>query len=776
MVQDTYKHVSNFKRLKKVIRTMHASAMDRTKGEIEAQEMEDLYTSNVSESEDKRGKDNRGKDNGGKDTGQRSTTTHSSTKSFVTIIAADPIIIPVPTIIPPTVLATTFPSAFPITISTAISPTIPAAIPKHGNFRFIDIDFDPATRCMRQDDHGHRQQYSRNVAVIGDRLAQPVPHSNDPDKKLLSQKYHSALYQCHSGGSARRVSGPLGSPAVSPAPASPSSAEEAEVVQPDVHSPCCLICRDGAEGGLDPVQYWLLLQSSSFTSFEASFAELKAHLKHGGCILAFFSDHSEEDSGWLFAGKEKGSFVTMSILQVLSTVLGLYSGILKATTMIFLVCGLVVAHVKPFCSWIRTGSHDGHLIDRITKQFNNLWIKEMTFSTYCLPKLIETPFEEHFRLIKLSFVSTFGGLLDIKAEESLVELDMMTGPKLLEALNDDGDAADLVLQSTRAEILEEFDIDPQLLSMPGAPVSESLSHSPVLTTPLLHPPHSATTIPTADLEEVATSTSPAITRMDAQPHATKKCNLILRVLWLLMSTAAVHHVMNKVKWNSFPTVAANLAAVSPWAVHRVTEHVARGGIVSANNEDEKMADEEWNQQQQSMEEVLDDQENYVEQLQNDEIKINSDNFGNLIPKAGQVMNYLHQDEKINNICVGLCDTGTQGEKSEKEEEIEPIDMDDIDEHDDNDADHSCWYEDELEENMSDNGLDNNMDVNESPIMPAETSLPLLIEDILQFSSKERPFREVQTGHYESQTHTLHVIWQENLFITVPMGVDKQLVH
>jgi hypothetical protein len=86
MVQDIYKHVSNFKQLKKVIRAMHASAMDCTKAEIEAQEMEDLYTtgSNASKSnseDDDRGKKDRGKkdrrmddggeDDGGKDTGKK---------------------------------------------------------------------------------------------------------------------------------------------------------------------------------------------------------------------------------------------------------------------------------------------------------------------------------------------------------------------------------------------------------------------------------------------------------------------------------------------------------------------------------------------------------------------------------------------------------------------------------------------------------------------------------------------------------------------------------
>ncbi|KAG1743760.1 uncharacterized protein EDB91DRAFT_1125836 [Suillus paluster] len=61
MVQDIYKHVSNFKRLKKVIRAMRASAIERAKAEIEAQEMEDLYASE-SDSEDDRGKNDGGKD------------------------------------------------------------------------------------------------------------------------------------------------------------------------------------------------------------------------------------------------------------------------------------------------------------------------------------------------------------------------------------------------------------------------------------------------------------------------------------------------------------------------------------------------------------------------------------------------------------------------------------------------------------------------------------------------------------------------------------------
>ncbi|KAG0693963.1 hypothetical protein DFH29DRAFT_1006753 [Suillus ampliporus] len=38
----------------------------------------------------------------------------------------------------------------------------------------------------------------------------------------------------------------------------------------------------------------------------------------------FFSNHSEQDSGWLFAGKIKGKFIAMSVSQVLSTVFAPY--------------------------------------------------------------------------------------------------------------------------------------------------------------------------------------------------------------------------------------------------------------------------------------------------------------------------------------------------------------------------------------------------------------------------------------------------------------------
>ncbi|KAG2140098.1 hypothetical protein DEU56DRAFT_941924 [Suillus clintonianus] len=92
------------------------------------------------------------------------------------------------------------------------------------------------------------------------------------------------------------------------------------------------------------------------------------------------------------------------------------------------------------------GSHHIHLVDRIAKQFNNLRLKEKTTSTCCLPELQDVPSNEHFGLVESSFASTFGGLLDIKAEDTPVDLNM-SGNKMLEALSDDGDAVDLVLRS-----------------------------------------------------------------------------------------------------------------------------------------------------------------------------------------------------------------------------------------------------------------------------------------------------------------------------------------
>ncbi|KAG1769928.1 hypothetical protein EV702DRAFT_1049495 [Suillus placidus] len=124
------------------------------------------------------------------------------------------------------------------------------------------------------------------------------------------------------------------------------------------------------------------------------------------------------------------------------------------------------------------GSHHVHLVDGIAKLFNHLRLEEKTISACCLPlaELQDVPSNEHFGLVESSFASTFGGLLDVKAEEdSPIDLNM-SGNKLLEALGDDGDAVDLVLRSTMAEILEEFDINPWLLSMPEAQAEPLLVH------------------------------------------------------------------------------------------------------------------------------------------------------------------------------------------------------------------------------------------------------------------------------------------------------------
>ncbi|KAG1743758.1 uncharacterized protein EDB91DRAFT_1051073, partial [Suillus paluster] len=137
------------------------------------------------------------------------------------------------------------------------------------------------------------------------------------------------------------------------------------------------------------------------------------------------------------------------------------------------------------------GSHHIHLIDRIAKQFNNLRLEEKTTSTCCLPELIQTTSEEHFGLVKSSFASTFGGLLD--------------------ALSGEGnDAVDLALQSARSEILEELNIDPQLLSQPQAPFDAQLSLT--------------TTIPTvAEVTDTSEANSHlAVMTANTQPQPTTK--------------------------------------------------------------------------------------------------------------------------------------------------------------------------------------------------------------------------------------------------------------
>ncbi|KAG1753244.1 hypothetical protein EDB19DRAFT_1902900 [Suillus lakei] len=77
---------------------------------------------------------------------------------------------------------------------------------------------------------------------------------------------------------------------------------------------------------------------------------------------------------------------------------------------------------------------------------------------------------EHFGLVKSSFTSTFGGLLDIKTEELD---DPYPFTKLLNKLADnDPSQMESILQSARVEVVEELDIDPRLLSMPEMPSKE----------------------------------------------------------------------------------------------------------------------------------------------------------------------------------------------------------------------------------------------------------------------------------------------------------------
>jgi hypothetical protein len=191
------------------------------------------------------------------------------------------------------------------------------------------------------------------------------------------------------------------------------------------------------------------------------------------------------------------------------------------------------------------------------------------------------------------------------------------------------------------------------------------------------------------------------------------------------------------------------------------------------------ADEDLDLPEKPVETVLDDQEIYVEQLQNDEIRIDSDNFGNLVPKAAQVMDYLHRDEKFNNICVwDFVAQVDKVKKKKKKNKSKPDNVDSDDEEDDDDIDHSLWCEDELDETIVDNESNENVNTERPP--ETRKDAPQL-EELLQFSSKERPFGELQAGHYESRTHFLQVRRHRNRLIPVPMGPrmprrDQQAVY
>ncbi|KAG1766655.1 hypothetical protein EDD22DRAFT_950425 [Suillus occidentalis] len=51
MIRNVYKHVSNFKHTKKIVKAMHTAALECAKVEIKGQEVEELYASDESEND-----------------------------------------------------------------------------------------------------------------------------------------------------------------------------------------------------------------------------------------------------------------------------------------------------------------------------------------------------------------------------------------------------------------------------------------------------------------------------------------------------------------------------------------------------------------------------------------------------------------------------------------------------------------------------------------------------------------------------------------------------
>ncbi|KAG1832272.1 hypothetical protein F4604DRAFT_1946217 [Suillus subluteus] len=92
-------------------------------------------------------------------------------------------------------------------------------------------------------------------------------------------------------------------------------------------------------------------------------AQIMQHLGSTGRVVAFFSNHSEQDCGWLYGGqapKEDGSgleYVAMEVSHVLTTVFSPYSMVLKNAHVIFLVCGSVVAHHNTYAQLMSAVLH-----------------------------------------------------------------------------------------------------------------------------------------------------------------------------------------------------------------------------------------------------------------------------------------------------------------------------------------------------------------------------------------------------------------------------------
>lgn len=111
------------------------------------------------------------------------------------------------------------------------------------------------------------------------------------------------------------------------------------------------------------------------------------------------------------------------------------------------------------------GSHHVHLVDGIARLFNSLQHEgKSTSSTHPLPELTRLSSKEHFGLVESTFVSTFGGLLDIKTED-LESGDTDPCTNFINEITNDNHM-ETILQSARSDIINELDIDPQLLSMP----------------------------------------------------------------------------------------------------------------------------------------------------------------------------------------------------------------------------------------------------------------------------------------------------------------------
>ena len=146
---------------------------------------------------------------------------------------------------------------------------------------------------------------------------------------------------------------------------------------------------------------------------------------------------------------------------------------------------------------------------------------------------------------------------------------------------------------------------------------------------------------------------------------------------------------------------------------------------------------------------INEQSLHIEQVQNDEIKIGTDQFGNLVPKAAQVMDYLHRDRHFADICVwDFVAQIDKVRKSKSKQTNESIKLE-----------NECIDESDFDE----------AELDEIDLLNCEENRPLSIQQLLQSTSKKRPSGELQQGHYEYRTHFLRVRQPNNKFVPVPIG-------